>query len=113
MLLDTNQYVKSRSRSKSRVERKSIREILIRKKTQKRERERERNTPYMSGMERETHSDSPTLDSSEQVYISSLALLKMLKHAQSNDVVESLDKEMTEEYYKYTYFHEKKTFQVT
>lgn len=24
--------------------------------------------------------DSPTLDSSEQVYISSLALLKMLKH---------------------------------
>ena len=28
-------------------------------------------------------SDSPLLDSSEQVYISSLALLKMLKHGQS------------------------------
>ena len=27
--------------------------------------------------------DSPTLDSSEQVYISSLALLKMLKHGKS------------------------------
>lgn len=27
--------------------------------------------------------DSPTLDSSEQVYISSLALLKMLKHGTS------------------------------
>lgn len=26
--------------------------------------------------------DSPTLDSSEQVYISSLALLKMLKHGE-------------------------------
>ncbi|XP_052875160.1 ISWI chromatin-remodeling complex ATPase CHR11-like isoform X1 [Gossypium arboreum] len=29
--------------------------------------------------------DSPTLDSSEQVYISSLALLKMLKHAVNKD----------------------------
>lgn len=54
-------------------------------------RERERET--MSGMERlqrmfagaggalgHPPPDSPTLDSSEQVYISSLALLKMLKH---------------------------------
>ena len=38
-------------------------------------------------------------------------LLRLM--TQSNDAVESLDKEMTEECYKYTYFHEKKTFQVT
>lgn len=30
------------------------------------------------------HPDSPLVDSSEQVYISSLALLKMLKHGMSN-----------------------------
>ena len=33
--------------------------------------------------------------------------------AQSNDAIESVDKEMTEKYYKYTYLHEKKTYQVT
>jgi hypothetical protein len=30
--------------------------------------------------------DSPTLDSSEQVYISSLALLKMLKHGKNSSI---------------------------
>lgn len=60
------------------------------------ERERER---VMSGMERlqrmfagaggalgHPPPDSPTLDSSEQVYISSLALLKMLKHGKHSSV---------------------------
>ncbi|GLT47000.1 hypothetical protein SLA2020_207230 [Shorea laevis] len=35
--------------------------------------------------------DSPTLDSSEQVYISSLALLKMLKHGRAGVPMEVMD----------------------
>jgi hypothetical protein len=72
---------------------------LLRKKTSticvwlERKKPRKLNNKIMSGMERlqrmfagaggalgHPPPDSPTLDSSEQVYISSLALLKMLKH---------------------------------